>query len=100
MLHKQRRRKPNKTRKLIRIIFALVLFEQSIPAWVETVTEIKPEEAPRIIDTFPNDVVVIPRSSNPDPIYENTQLYHFSPTDEEMAGIKALNRDKKHERYR
>ena len=46
-----------------------------------------------------NGVVVIPGSSNPDHIYENTQLYHFSLTDEEMAAIKALNRDEKHDWY-
>ena len=40
-------------------------------------------------------VVVIPGSSNPDHIRENTQLYNFELTDEEMTQIKQLNRDEK-----
>lgn len=46
-----------------------------------------------------NGVVVIPGSSNPDHILENTKLYDFELTDEEMAEIKALNRDEKHDWY-
>ena len=42
-------------------------------------------------------VVVIPGSSNPDHILENTQLYNFELTDDEMGQIKQLNRDKKHD---
>lgn len=44
-------------------------------------------------------VVVIPGSSNPDHIKENTQLYHFSLTDDEMARINALDRGEKHDWY-
>ena len=44
-------------------------------------------------------VVVIPGSSNPDHITENTQLYHFALTEEEMAQIKALDRNEKHDWY-
>lgn len=44
-------------------------------------------------------VIVIPGSSNPDHIKENTQLYHFSLTAEEMKQIEALNRDEKHDWY-
>ena len=39
-----------------------------------------------------NDVVVIPGSSNPDHIMENTQLYDFELTDEEMEQIEALEK--------
>lgn len=44
-------------------------------------------------------VIVIPGSSNPNHIKENTQLYHFSLTAEEMKQIEALNRDEKHDWY-
>lgn len=44
-------------------------------------------------------VVVIPGSSNPDHIQENTELYHFSLTDAEMARINALDRGEKHDWY-
>lgn len=44
-------------------------------------------------------VVVIPGSSNPDHIRENTELYHFSLTDEEMERINALDRNEKHDWY-
>lgn len=44
-------------------------------------------------------VVVIPGSSNPDHIRENTQLYNFELTNEEMTQIKQLNRDEKHDWY-
>ena len=46
-----------------------------------------------------NGVVVIPGSSNPDHIIENTKLYDFELTTEEMAVIKSLNRDEKHDWY-
>lgn len=46
-----------------------------------------------------NGVVVIPGSSNPEHIKENTQLYHFTLSEEEMNQIKALNRDEKHDWY-
>jgi len=42
-------------------------------------------------------VVVIPGSSNPDHIKENTELYDFALTDEEMAQINALDRNEKHD---
>lgn len=44
-------------------------------------------------------VVVIPGSSNPDHIQENTELYHFTLTDEEMERINALDRNEKHDWY-
>lgn len=46
-----------------------------------------------------NGVVVIPGSSNPDHIFENTQLYHFELTEEEMDAIRALNKNEKHDWY-
>jgi len=36
--------------------------------------------------------IVIPGSSNPDHIMENTQLYDFELTDEEMEQIEALEK--------
>lgn len=44
-------------------------------------------------------LVVIPGSSNPDHIKENTEIYHFELTDEEMQKIESLNRDEKHDWY-
>ena len=44
-------------------------------------------------------VAVIPGSSNPDHIKENTELYNFSLTDEKMAQINALDRGEKHDWY-
>lgn len=44
-------------------------------------------------------VVVIPGSSNPDHIKENTEIYDFELTDEEMQKIESLNRDEKHDWY-
>ena len=44
-------------------------------------------------------VVVIPGSSNPDHIKENTELYGFALTDQEMARINALDRNEKHDWY-
>ena len=44
-------------------------------------------------------VVVIPGSSNPDHIKENTELYGFELTDAEMAQINALDRNEKHDWY-
>ncbi|WP_295753864.1 aldo/keto reductase [uncultured Oscillibacter sp.] len=44
-------------------------------------------------------VVVIPGSSNPDHIKENTELYGFELTDAEMARINALDRSEKHDWY-
>jgi diketogulonate reductase-like aldo/keto reductase len=44
-------------------------------------------------------VVVIPGSSNPEHIRENTQLYHFELTQEEMNQINALDRNEKHDWY-
>lgn len=46
-----------------------------------------------------NGVVVIPGSSNPDHIMENTQLYDFELTDEEMEQIEALEKNEKHDWY-
>jgi len=44
-------------------------------------------------------VVVIPGSSNPDHIKENTEIYHFELSDEEMKKMNSLNRDEKHDWY-
>ena len=44
-------------------------------------------------------VVVIPGSSNPDHIKENTEIYHFELTKEEMDKINALDRGEKHDWY-
>ena len=44
-------------------------------------------------------VVVIPGSSNPDHIQENTELFDFELTEEEMGRINALDRDEKHDWY-
>lgn len=44
-------------------------------------------------------VVVIPGSSNPDHIKENTEIYHFELSKSEMERINALNRDEKHDCY-
>ena len=44
-------------------------------------------------------VVVIPGSSNPDHIKENTELFDFELTDEEMQKINALDRNEKHDWY-
>ena len=44
-------------------------------------------------------VVVIPGSSDPDHIRENTELYHFVLTEDEMERINALDRGEKHDWY-
>ena len=44
-------------------------------------------------------VVVIPGSSNSDHIQENTELYDFELSDEEMEKINALDRNEKHDWY-
>ncbi len=44
-------------------------------------------------------VVVIPGSSDPDHIKENTELFDFELTDEEMERINALDRNEKHDWY-
>ena len=44
-------------------------------------------------------VVVIPGSSNPDHIQENTELFDFELTEDEMAQINALDRNEKHDWY-
>lgn len=44
-------------------------------------------------------VVVIPGSSNPDHIKENTEIYSFTLTDAEMDRINALDRGEKHDWY-
>ena len=44
-------------------------------------------------------VVVIPGSSNPDHIKENTELYHFELTEDEMKRINELDRGEKHDWY-
>ena len=42
---------------------------------------------------------MIPGSSNPDHIQENTEIYHFKLTEDEMKKIEALNRNEKHDWY-
>lgn len=44
-------------------------------------------------------VVVIPGSSNPEHIKENTEIYDFELTDEEIQKIEGLNHDEKHDWY-
>lgn len=44
-------------------------------------------------------VVVIPGSSNPDHIKENTELYDFELSEGEMERINALDRNEKHDWY-
>ena len=44
-------------------------------------------------------VVVIPGSSNPNHIKENTDIYEFELTEEEMEQINALDRNEKHDWY-
>ena len=44
-------------------------------------------------------VVVIPGSSNPEHIKENTELFDFELTDKEMDLIKSLDRNEKHDWY-
>lgn len=44
-------------------------------------------------------VVVIPGSSNPDHIQENTELFDFELTKDEMERINALDRNEKHDWY-
>ena len=44
-------------------------------------------------------VVVIPSSSNPGHIKENTEIYDFTLTDAEMDRINALDRGEKHDWY-
>ncbi len=44
-------------------------------------------------------VVVIPGSSNPDHIQENTELFDFELTEEEMERMDALDRGEKHDWY-
>ena len=44
-------------------------------------------------------VVVIPGSSNPEHIQENTELFDFELTEEEMERINALDRGEKHDWY-
>lgn len=44
-------------------------------------------------------VVVIPGSSNPDHIKENTEIYDFELSKEEMNKITALDRNEKHDWY-
>ena len=44
-------------------------------------------------------IVVIPGSSNPDHIKENTELFDFELTNEEMEKINSLDRGEKHDWY-
>lgn len=44
-------------------------------------------------------VVVIPGSSNRNHIKENTEIYDFELTNDEMKKINSLNRDEKHDWY-
>ena len=42
---------------------------------------------------------MIPDSGNPEHIQENTELYDFELSDEEMEKINALDRNEKHNWY-
>lgn len=44
-------------------------------------------------------VIVIPGSSNPDHIQENTELFDFELTEDEMERINALDCGEKHDWY-
>ena len=44
-------------------------------------------------------VIVIPGSSNPEHIKENTEIYHFELTENEMNEINSLDRNEKHDWY-
>lgn len=44
-------------------------------------------------------VTVIPGSSNPEHIKENTQIYHFTLSNQEMELINALDKNEKHDWY-
>ncbi len=44
-------------------------------------------------------VIVIPGSSNPSHIKENTEIFHFELTDDEMNKINSLDRNEKHDWY-
>ena len=44
-------------------------------------------------------IVVIPGSSDPEHIKENLDLFGFELSDEEMAAIRALDRNEKHDWY-
>ena len=44
-------------------------------------------------------VVVIPGASNPEHIRENTELFDFELTEEEMERIGGLDRNEKHDWY-
>ena len=44
-------------------------------------------------------VIVIPGSSNPEHIKENTEIYHFELTEDEMEQINKLDRHEKHDWY-
>ncbi len=44
-------------------------------------------------------VIVIPGSSNPDHIRENTELFDFELTEDEMERMNALDRNEKHDWY-
>lgn len=44
-------------------------------------------------------IIVIPGSSNREHIIENTQIYDFELSDEDMKKISKLNRDEKHDWY-
>ena len=44
-------------------------------------------------------VIVIPGSSNPEHIKENTEIYHFELTEDEMNQINKLDRHEKHDWY-
>lgn len=44
-------------------------------------------------------VIVIPGTSNPAYIKENTQLFDFELTDKEIKQINALDRNEKHDWY-
>lgn len=48
---------------------------------------------------YQKNVVVVPRSSNPNHILENISIFDFALTEEEMKQIESLNRDEKQDWY-
>ncbi len=45
------------------------------------------------------EVIVIPGSSNREHIIENTEIYNFKLSDDDMQKIAKLNRNEKHDWY-
>lgn len=70
----------------------------------ETITEIAENHEKSSVQVIlrwnlQKGVVVIPGSSNPEHIQENTELFDFELTEQEMEQINALDRGEKHDWY-